>query len=503
MFEEDIRKEEQENSAVESTNVTENIPVVEKVPVVETQDFAASESAVLFTGKTDEEYLNEINRLQEEYRQYQRAKKEAEEKKRREEAFENNQAQCGRRGLNSFVTIIISVSASLLAFIIIFCALAFFPSKEKSVLSEFFGNVTIVQPSDSTITGMPGDSTDIGGTTVKPGDNVTITPVETDSIASAVYAKVFNSVVGIEVTKVEGGKWNQTETTYSQGSGIIYSSDGIIVTNYHVIEAAVNTNTGKLNSSFNIYAYFDTKLTQYSRDVELIGFDKASDIAVLKYNLSGLTPIEFADSDKVTIGEPAVAIGSPGGLDFMNSVSEGIISGTDRSIAVSNSEVVYDLIQTTAAINPGNSGGALLNSEGKLLGICAIKLSDINYEGMGFAISSNAVKKIVESIKTYGYYNKPVLGVTIDTTYNMALAQSNGWPLGAAVTEVADGSCADKAGIKKNDIITMIGDARIETFIDLRTALLAHMPGEKITIEVFRIDDNKTITVQVTLDGTK
>ena len=325
--------------------------------------------------------------------------------------------------------------------------------------------------------------------------------MESDSIAAAVYAKVVNSVVGIEVTKVDGGKWNQTETTYSQGSGIVYSSDGTIVTNYHVIEAAVNKNTGKLNSSFNIYAYFDTKLTQFTKDVTLVGYDVASDIAVLKFNIKGVQPITVANSDEITIGEPVVAIGCPGGLDFMNSVSEGIVSGTNRAIAVSNTEMVYDLIQTTAAINPGNSGGALLNSRGELVGICAMKLSDINYEGMGFAISSNTVKKIVESIRKYGYYNKPVLGVTIDTTYSMAVAQSNGWPLGAAVTEVTEGSCADKAGIAKNDIITEINSKRIETFIDLRAALLSYSPGETILVEIYRIDDNKKIIVQVTLDA--
>lgn len=501
MLEEDIKREEPEIPVVEEIPSVEEIPTVEKIPTVE--EIPMVEPARVFTEKTDEEYLSEINRLQEEYKQYQKAKKEAEEKKRREEAAANSQVYYEKRGPGTFVTVMISVSSSLLIFVMLFCALAFLPTKDTSVLSKLFGDVTIVKQENSTIIGTPGDSTDIGGTTIKPGDNVTITPVETDSIASAVYAKVFNSVVGIEVTKVEGGKWNQTEIVYSQGSGIIYSSDGIIVTNYHVIEAAVNPTTGKLNSSFNIYAYFDTKLTQYSNDVELIGFDKASDIAVLKYNVSGLTPLEFADSDEVVIGEPAVAIGSPGGLDFMNSVSEGIISGKDRAIAVSNTEIVYDLIQTTAAINPGNSGGALLNSEGKLLGICAMKLSDINYEGMGFAISSNAVKKIVESIRLYGYYNKPVLGVTIDTTYDMALAQEKGWPLGAAVAEVSEGSCAANSGIKKNDIITKIEDTRIETFVDLRTELLSHMPGDTITIEVFRIDDNKTITIQVTLDGTK
>ncbi|MBQ5761916.1 MAG: trypsin-like peptidase domain-containing protein [Clostridia bacterium] len=497
MFE-DEKKENQEQNTV-------NIPVVEEKPVV--QESSAEADVIqnpvknqdeVVAERKEEDYLNEINRLQEEYKQYQKAKREALERQKKEEAAKAA-ALNQRKGLGSFPTILISVGAATMIFILIFCALAFFPSKDESFLSQIFSDVTIIQQ-NSTITGTPGTSTDIGGTTVNPGDNVNIT-VESDSIAAAVYAKVVNSVVGIEVTKVDGGKWNQTETTYSQGSGIVYSSDGTIVTNYHVIEAAVNKNTGKLNSSFNIYAYFDTKLTQFTKDVTLVGYDVASDIAVLKFNIKGVQPITVANSDEITIGEPVVAIGCPGGLDFMNSVSEGIVSGTNRAIAVSNTEMVYDLIQTTAAINPGNSGGALLNSRGELVGICAMKLSDINYEGMGFAISSNTVKKIVESIRKYGYYNKPVLGVTIDTTYSMAVAQSNGWPLGAAVTEVTEGSCADKAGIAKNDIITEINSKRIETFIDLRAALLSYSPGETILVEIYRIDDNKKIIVQVTLDA--
>lgn len=499
MFE-DEKKEDQNQNPV-------YIPAVEDIPVVEEgsaelvdKETAGEVQGEALVDKTEEDYLNEMNRLQEEYRQYQKAKKEALEKQKKEEA-EQAAALKQKRGLGSFTTILISVGAATMIFILLFCLLAFFPSKDESFLSQIFSDVTVIQQ-NSTISGTPGNSTDIGGTTVKPGDNVNIT-VDSNSIASAVYAKVVNSVVGIRVTKVEGGKWNQTETTYSQGSGIVYSSDGIIVTNYHVIDAAVNTSTGKLNSSFNIYAYFDTKLTQYTREVTLIGYDVASDIAVLKYNIKGLSPIEIANSDEITIGEPVVAIGCPGGLDFMNSVSEGIVSGTNRAIAVSNTEMVYDLVQTTAAINPGNSGGALLNSKGELIGICAMKLSDINYEGMGFAISSNTVKKIVESIKIYGYYNKPVLGVTIDTKYDMAMAQSNKWPLGAAVTEVTEGSCAEKAGIAKNDIIVAINSKKIETFIDLRAALLSYMPGDKIFVDVYRIDENKTITVQVTLDAAK
>ena len=462
----------------------------EEIPVVQTETTSVAE-------KTESDYINEISRLQEEYKQYQKAKREALEKQRKEEEARKAANEKGnRRGLNSGITILISCGASIMIFVLLFAILAFFPSKQKSILAQFFGGDTIINQ-NTTINGMPGDSNDIGGTTVNPGDNVTIT-VESDSVAAAVYAKASNSVVGIQVTQVSGGAWNQTETIVSQGSGIIYSSDGIIVTNYHVVSNAINTKTGKLNTSYNIYAFFDKKLTQYTSSVTLIGYDVSSDIAVLKFSITGLTPLEFADSDAVTIGEHAVAIGCPGGLDFMNSVSEGIISGTDRALATST-EVVYDLLQTTAAINPGNSGGALLNSEGKLLGICVMKIADESYEGMGFAISSNTVKRIVESIQKYGFYNKPQLGVTVDTTYNMSMAQANGWPLGAAVTDVAEGSCADKAGIKKNDIITAINGVKVETFIDLRSELLKYSPGETITIELFRTGIESTKVVNVTL----
>lgn len=486
MYDEELRND--------VNNVPQEIPVTqsEPIPVMQT-------GAPVISEKTEADYENEISRLQEEYKQYQKAKREALEKQRKEEeAKKAAEENSKKRGVGVGISILISCAASTIIFVLIFGFLAFFPSKEDSVLAQFFGGETIIHQ-NSTIIGNTGDSNDIGGTTVNPGDNVTIT-VESDSVAAAVYAKASNSVVGIQVTQISGGAWNQTESIVSQGSGIIYSSDGIIVTNYHVVSNAINTKTGKLSSSYKIYAFFDKKLTQYTTSVTLIGYDVSSDIAVLKFNITGLTPLEFADSDKVTIGEHAVAIGCPGGLDFMNSVSEGIISGTDRALATST-DVVYDLLQTTAAINPGNSGGALLNNEGKLLGICVMKIADESYEGMGFAISSNTVKRIVESIRKYGFYNKPVLGVTVDTTYNMSMAQANGWPLGAAVTEVAEDSCADKAGIKKNDIITAINGVKVETFIDLRSELLKYSPGDKITIELFRTGSESKKVVTVTLDA--
>lgn len=475
MYEEELKNENTDVNAVSQVEPNE-----EENNVVQMQE------------KTDEDYLNEINKLQEEYKQYQAAKKAAIEKQKKEEEQKN------KKGISLWLSILISCAASVLIFAILFSFLAFFPSKDESLLAGFFKEDTKI--TQNTITGTPGSSTEIGGETIEPGDNVTI-EVESNSIAAAVYAKASNSVVGIEVTRISGGNWNRTETTVSQGSGIIYASDGIIVTNYHVIESAVNSK-GLLDSSYNIYAYFNTKLTQYTNEVTLLGFDAASDIAVLRFKVSKLVPIEFADSDEITIGEQVVAIGSPGGLDFMNSVSEGIISGTNRALA-SETDVVYDLLQTTAAINPGNSGGALLNSEGKLIGICVMKIGGDYYEGMGFAINSNTVKKIVESIREYGFYNKPQLGVTIDTSYNMALAKQNGWPLGAAVSEVAENSCAEKAGIKANDIITSINDVKIETFIDLRTELLKYSPGTSIKITLYRTDNDSTKTVHVTLDPVK
>lgn len=452
---------------------------------------------------SEEDYKESIKQMKQEYKQFQKDKKQAEKQQR--EAYQEAYAQNGfnynsHKGVGTIKTVLISLISSLVVFSFIFALLAFFPSKDQSFLASFYtGNKMI----NSGETNNPsGNDITIGDNTVSKGDDVTINVTGESGIPQAVYAKAANSVVGIKVSQVTGNKWNQYEQTVSMGSGIIYSADGIIVTNHHVVEAAINKSTGKLSSSYSIKIYFTIDLTEWAYATELIGYDAENDIAVLRVNSTNLQPIEFADSDKLVTGETAISIGSPAGIEYMNSISEGILSGLNRTVTTNNS-VIYDLIQTTAAINPGNSGGALLNSEGKLIGICVIKIASTNYESMGFAINSNTVKTIVESIKKHGYYNRPLIGVTINTTYTPTIASEQGWPAGAYIEEVTKDSAADKVGIKAEDIITKMNDVKITSFLELRRFMLKCQPGDKITIELYKSGSGETYTVEVLLDGTK
>lgn len=398
-----------------------------------------------------------------------------------------------------WLSVIVSVVSTIVVVCILFALAAYFPSKEKSFLASFFNTA----PKLSGQTSNPsGTDVTIGDEVIQKGDDVTINISGESAIAQAVYAKAVNSVVGIAVSQESGSKWNKVETIVSMGSGVVYSADGIIVTNQHVIEQAIDPATGKMSSSYNIKIYFNTELTEWAYASEIIGYDAENDIAVLRAEATNLKPIEFADSDNLVTGETAISIGSPGGLSYMNSISEGILSGLNRSINTGTT-VIYDLIQTTAAINPGNSGGALLNSEGQLIGICVIKIAATNYESMGFAINSNTVKTIVESILEYGYYNKPLLGVTINTTYTNDIAKDEGWEPGAYVEEVSSGSAAAKAGIVSGDVITKIEDTTISSFAELRRFLLDCKPGDTISVTLFNTDSCESRTVSLTLQGTE
>ncbi|MBE7065855.1 MAG: PDZ domain-containing protein [Ruminococcaceae bacterium] len=342
-----------------------------------------------------------------------------------------------------------------------------------------------------------GSDTTVSGEVIKPGSDVTIN-VETDNVANAVYAKANQSVVGIRVvTSTSYAPWaNETYQIMGEGSGVVYSEYGIIVTNYHVISAALNSK-GTMDSSCEIRVHLDTSLETYSK-ATLKGYDATTDLAVLKIDIKGLTPVDFADAEKVEIGETAIAIGSPGGLEFMNSVSSGIVSGLNRNLQTEDG-IAYDLIQTTAAINPGNSGGALLNAEGELLGICVMKLVSTGYESMGFAISSGTVKSVVTQILKEGKVTRAALGVMISNDYDATEAAQYDLPVGAWVHSVNDGSAAEKGGIKKGDIIVGLDEFEISSFYDLRNALLEHKPGETIKVKVYR--NGKYLTLTVVLDS--
>ena len=414
-------------------------------------------------------------------------------RKKAEKAAKRSEVQYGkpRTGL----TVVISVVTTLLCLGLFGAFLLYFPTKNNSYFNHLVKKyVSTNSRSNAGIS--------IDGKTVDPASQITIN-VDGDNATSAVYAKASRSVVGISVVQLSGSRWEtQTETVISQGSGIIYTADGEIMTNFHVVESAVDTAKRAIGSSFKVYVYFDTSLDDPYEVVNLIGYDADCDIALLKVDASGLTPMEFADSDTLEVGQTVVAIGSPGGLAFMNSVSEGVISGLHRNITSSSTGVtVYDLLQTTAAINPGNSGGALLTTEGKLAGVCVIKIVSDSYESMGFAITSNAAGTIAESLEKYGRYVKPLLGVEIDTRYDAQAARNAGWAPGAFVNSVSEGSCADKAGVKAEDVICDVDGNTVTDYYVLRRVLLKYSPGDTVTVKVYRPSEDKYIDFTVVLDA--
>ena len=463
-------------------------PVPESDPVEDVPDTAHEAAPDTASEYTVDDYKEHIRRLKREYR---RTKKE--EKRARQRAA--GSAGKTRPGL----TVLISVLSTLLCVAVLGALLLYFPSKESSLFA------TLVKKYNASNSGYSRTSREgarIGDDEVAPGSQVTIN-VDGESSTAAAYAKASPSVVAIMTVEVSGAAWeNQTETGLSQGAGVVVSEDGEILTNFHVIDSIVDRSAGSIGKNYKAYVYFGSSLVEPYEVVSLIGYDEESDLALIKVDREGLVPIEFADSEKLSVGEKVIAIGSPGGIEFMNSVCDGVISGLKRSISSSSSgdnKVLYDMIQMTAPINPGNSGGAVVNSEGKLVGISVIKVVAENYENMSFAISSNTARRIIDSFRKYGKYVKPVLGVTIDTRYNWSAAKKNNWSQGAYVDDVTKGTCADEAGIKREDIICAIEGFEVLDFAGLRTELLKYAPGDTITLRIYRHSEDKFYDLSVTL----
>lgn len=309
------------------------------------------------------------------------------------------------------------------------------------------------------------------------------------NVVSAVAQKVIPSVVGIRVTSSVTSWFGMSQEQSSEGSGVIYTSDGYIVTNYHVISSAATSSSATLN----VYLSNDPET---AIPAKVIGYYSESDLAVIKIEKTGLTAAEFADSDKLEVGENAIAIGNPGGLEFMSSVSSGIISGLNRTIKLEGTDEMK-LVQTDAAINPGNSGGALCNSQGQLIGINSSKISSTDFEGMGFAIPSNYVKTVSDDIINNKDAKKAYLGVKISTEYDEATLRSMGYPAGAVVEEVASNSPAENAGISKYDIITSFNGVDISDYSDYNKERLKAKPGENVKLTVYR--NGRYYDVSVTL----
>lgn len=328
-----------------------------------------------------------------------------------------------------------------------------------------------------------------GGTTVyqgkRPSSVINTASIDTSKqmTAAEVYAENVNSTVGI-TTQVTTNFWGYTTQSAASGSGFIYSADGYIITNYHVIESA---------SSIKVTLY-DGK----SYDAQLVGYDESNDVAVLKIDAKDLTPVTIGDSDNLNVGDSVIAIGNPlGELTF--SLTSGAVSALDREVTMSNN-VTMELIQTDCAINSGNSGGALFNLYGEVIGITNAKYSGSSGSGasidnIGFAIPINSVRSIVDSIIEKGYVAKPYIGVMVSDVSDEAI--SYGTPAGAAVVSVTEGGPAEKAGLQANDIITAAGGKEISGKSGLSSIIADCAAGDKLTLSVYRQGQTLTVTVTV------
>lgn len=295
--------------------------------------------------------------------------------------------------------------------------------------------------------------------------------------------------------------------TASEGSGVIYKKEGnyaYVVTNNHVVEG---------QNALQVLLADGQKV-----DAELVGTDAYTDLAVVKIPAKNVTTVAtFGDSSQLKVGEPAIAIGSPLGTEYANSVTEGIISSLNRQVVSQNDsgqEVNINAIQTDAAINPGNSGGALVNIAGQVIGINSSKIastsastSGVSVEGMGFAIPSNDVTTIISQLEKDGKVTRPALGVrTVDLNAltdqqkEQILKVPSSLTNGVVLAQVNSATPAEKAGLKQYDVITAIDGQEVKTGTELRAALYKKSVGDSIKVTYYRGNDKKTTTVQLTVD---
>ena len=334
-------------------------------------------------------------------------------------------------------------------------------------------------------------SSESSTTSSETSSNSTIT-VEgnVESLVEAVYEKAAASVVGIRTTASVRSFFGGTSESTGEGSGVIYSSDGYIITNYHVIESV----TQYPSSSTSLEVFFMDDPDE-PVEAKLIGYNASADLAVVKVNKTGLRAVSIGNSDDIKVGQYAIAIGCPGGIDFIGSVSYGIISGLNRTITV-DSIGEMKVIQTDAAINPGNSGGALLSSTGELIGVSSSKLINTSFEGMGFAIPVNTAVAVVKNIIENKDNPTPYIGIEI-YKYDSAYLEKYNLPHGAAVKSVVTGAPAANAGIRAGDIITQFGNTAIDEYDDFIEALNSCTAGTKVNVKIYRNSKYYTTTVTI------
>ena len=329
-------------------------------------------------------------------------------------------------------------------------------------------------------------------TTITEGERPTATvntvkaDTSTELTPQQIYASYVNSCVGINAG-VTTNIWGWQTTAAVSGSGFVITEDGYIVTNYHVVE-----NAHDIKVTF-------TDGTSY--DAAFVGGEKENDVAVLKINATGLTPVVLGDSDNTLVGDPVYTIGNPLG-ELTYSMTDGMVSALNRTVT-NEDGITMNMLQTNCTINSGNSGGPLFNRYGEVIGITSAKLSgssssssSATIEGLGFAIPLNDVKDIITQLVENGVVTgKPYLGISVsDVTEEDA--QRYNLPQGAYVDAVTTGSPAASAGLKAGDIITAVGNTQVTSGSELVSAKNQYKAGDTATLTVTR--NGQTLTLNIT-----
>ncbi len=333
------------------------------------------------------------------------------------------------------------------------------------------------------------NSTTSTNTTSTSTSSGTISAVSLENFSDTginVASKVLPSVVGIKVEYSVSSVFyrNMSSTATAEGSGVIIREDGYILTNNHIVNSSSSSSYYEVGKANKVTVYLYNDETAY--EATIVGTDEQTDLAVLKIDKTGLTAATLGDSDNVKVGEFAMAIGNP--LGMQSSVSSGIISAVNRKVTSDNK--TYTLIQTDAAINSGNSGGALVNSNGEVIGINTLKMSGSGIEGMGFAIPINSTKTIYEQLIQYSKVKRPYIGIS-GRDLDEETAKANNLVVGVYVISVDEFSSAEKAGIKIGDVITKIDGKEITTMEELNEIKNTHSIGDEITLTVNRNGSEK------------
>ena len=328
------------------------------------------------------------------------------------------------------------------------------------------------------------------------GDTSSDTSASSDGTVSAmsdqdIAAKLTPSVVCIQNYQVtQNYGFMQTDTSdssvspASEGSGIIMSEDGYIITNAHVVEGA--TSLKVMTSDGETY------------EAQLVGSDTVTDLAVVKIDATGLTAAEFGSSEDLRVADKVMAIGNPGGHELSSSVTIGYVSALNRAIANNTTGYTMEYIQTDAAINPGNSGGALINEYGQVVGINSAKISATGYEGLGFAIPIDTAQPIISDLIQYGYVkDRAVLGISGQFIDSMT-GRFYGLPQGEYVAQL-NSSEAQASGLQVGDVITAIDGQQLDSESTLRSAILSKKPGDTVTLQVYRSSTQQSATVELKL----